>query len=45
MVEIWFAVGVNTFARNFEKTLALFQKVLLKPCCDEEQYLLNKYAQ
>ena len=35
-------VSVNTLARNFEKTLALVQEMLLEPRWDEEQFSLNK---
>src|SRR5665647_562013 len=35
-------VYVKTLARNFEKTLALVQEMLLEPRWDEEQFSLNK---
>jgi zinc protease len=35
-------VSVNTLARNFEKTLALVEEMLLEPRWDEEQFSLNK---
>ncbi|HWR75036.1 MAG TPA: pitrilysin family protein, partial [Bacteroidales bacterium] len=35
-------VSVNTLARNFEKTLALVEEMLLEPRWDEEQLSLNK---
>ena len=35
-------VSVNTLARNFEKTLALVEEMLLQPRWDEEQFSLNK---
>jgi zinc protease len=35
-------VSVKTLARNFEKTIALVQEMLLEPRWDEEQFSLNK---
>ncbi len=35
-------VSVSTLARNFEKTLALVEEMLLQPRWDEEQFSLNK---
>ena len=35
-------VSVRTLARNFEKTIALVQEMLLEPRWDEEQFSLNK---
>ena len=35
-------VSVNTLARNFEKTVALVEEMLLEPRWDEEQFSLNK---
>lgn len=35
-------VSVNTLARNFEKTIALVQEILLQPRWDEEQFALAK---
>jgi zinc protease len=35
-------VSVSTLARNFEKTLALVEEMLLEPRWDEEQFSLNK---
>jgi zinc protease len=35
-------VSVNTLTRNFEKTLALVEEMLLEPRWDEEQFGLNK---
>jgi zinc protease len=35
-------VSVNTLARNFEKSLALVEEILLEPRWDEEQFALNK---
>ena len=35
-------VSVNTLARNFEKTVALVQEMLLEPRWDEEQFGINK---
>jgi zinc protease len=35
-------VSVNALARNFEKTLALVEEMLLEPRWDEEQFSLNK---
>jgi zinc protease len=35
-------VSVSTLARNFEKTLALVEEMLLEPRWDEEQFSLNQ---
>jgi zinc protease len=35
-------ISVNTLSRNFEKTLALVEEMLLEPRWDEEQFSLNK---
>ena len=35
-------VSVSSLARNFEKTLALVQEMLLEPRWDEEQFSINK---
>ncbi|MGE5350348.1 MAG: M16 family metallopeptidase [Actinomycetota bacterium] len=35
-------ISVNTLSRNFEKTLALVEEILLEPRWDEEQFSLNK---
>jgi len=35
-------VSVSSLARNFEKTLALVEEMLLEPRWDEEQFALNK---
>jgi zinc protease len=35
-------VSVNTLARNYEKSLALVEEILLEPRWDEEQFALNK---
>ncbi|MCU0378373.1 MAG: insulinase family protein [Bacteroidales bacterium] len=35
-------VSVNALARNFEKTLALVEEMLLEPRWDEEQFSINK---
>jgi zinc protease len=35
-------VSVSTLARNFEKTIALVEEMLLEPRWDEEQFSLNK---
>ncbi len=35
-------VSVSSMARNFEKTLALVEEMLLEPRWDEEQFSLNK---
>jgi zinc protease len=35
-------VSVRTLARNFEKTIALVQEMLLEPRWDEEQFSINK---
>jgi len=35
-------VSVRTLARNFEKTLALVEEMLLEPRWDEEQFSINK---
>ena len=35
-------ISVNTLARNFEKTLALVEEMLLEPRWDEEQFNLAK---
>ncbi len=35
-------INVNTLARNFEKTLALVEEMLLEPRWDEEQFALAK---
>lgn len=35
-------ISVNTLARNFEKTLALVEEMLLQPRWDEEQFAINK---
>ncbi len=35
-------VSVNSLSRNFEKTLALVEEILLEPRWDEEQFALNK---
>jgi zinc protease len=35
-------VSVNTLARNFEKTVALVEEMVLEPRWDEEQFSLNK---
>jgi zinc protease len=35
-------ISVNTLARNFEKTLALVEEMLLQPRWDEEQFSINK---
>jgi zinc protease len=35
-------VSVTTMARNFEKTIALVEEMLLEPRWDEEQFSLNK---
>jgi zinc protease len=36
------SVSVNTLSRNFEKTLALVEEILLQPRWDEEQFAINK---
>ncbi len=36
------SVSVNSLSRNFEKTLALVEEMLLEPRWDEEQFALNK---
>jgi zinc protease len=36
------SIRVSTLARNFEKTLALFEEMLLEPRWDEEQFALAK---
>jgi len=36
------SIDVNTLARNFEKTLALVEEILLEPRWDEEQFALAK---
>jgi len=36
------SINVNTLARNFEKTLALVEEMLLEPRWDEEQFELAK---
>jgi zinc protease len=36
------SVDVNTLSKNFEKTLALVEEILLEPRWDEEQYALSK---
>jgi zinc protease len=36
------SIDVNTLARNFEKTLALAEEMLLEPRWDEEQFALAK---
>ncbi len=46
-ISIWggqenITVSVNTLARNFEKTLALVEEMLLEPRWDEEQFSINK---
>jgi zinc protease len=35
-------ISVNTLSRNFEKTLALVEEILLEPRWDEEQFALAK---
>jgi zinc protease len=35
-------VSVNTLSRNFEKTLALVEEMVLQPRWDEEQFAINK---
>jgi zinc protease len=35
-------VSVSTLARNFEKTLAIVEEMLLEPRWDEEQFSINK---
>ena len=35
-------VSVNALARNFEKTIALVEEMLLEPRWDEEQFSINK---
>lgn len=46
-ISIWggqenITVSVSSLARNFEKTLALVQEMLLEPRWDEEQFSINK---
>jgi len=46
-INIWggdenITVSVNTLARNFEKTLAIVEEMLLQPRWDEEQFAINK---
>jgi zinc protease len=46
-ISIWggqenITVSVSALARNFEKTLALVQEMLLEPRWDEEQFSINK---
>ncbi|MBA4321520.1 MAG: peptidase M16 [Odoribacter sp.] len=36
------SISVNTLARNFEKTIALVEEILLEPRWDEEQFALAK---
>jgi zinc protease len=36
------SINVNTLARNFEKTIALVEEMLLEPRWDEEQFALAK---
>jgi zinc protease len=36
------SINVNTLARNFEKTIALVEEILLEPRWDEEQFALAK---
>ena len=36
------SIDVSTLARNFEKTLALVEEILLEPRWDEEQFALAK---
>ena len=36
------SVNVSTLAKNFEKTLALVEEMLLEPRWDEEQFALAK---
>jgi zinc protease len=36
------SVNVTTLARNFEKTIALVEEMLLEPRWDEEQFTINK---
>lgn len=35
-------ISVNSLSRNFEKTLALIEEMILEPRWDEEQFALNK---
>lgn len=37
-------ISVNTLARNYEKTLALVEEILLEPRWDEEEFALAKEA-
>ena len=46
-INIWggqedITVSVSSLARNFEKTLALVEEMLLNPRWDEEQFSINK---
>ncbi len=46
-ISIWggqenITVSVSSLARNFEKTLALVEEMLLEPRWDEEQFSINK---
>ncbi len=36
------SIDVSTLARNFDRTLALVEEILLEPRWDEEQFALNK---
>lgn len=36
------SISVNTLSRNFEKTIALVEEMLLEPRWDEEQFAINK---
>ena len=38
----YITVSVNTLSRNFEKTVALVEEMLLEPRWDEEQFALNR---
>lgn len=40
----YIAISVNTLARNYEKTLALVEEILLEPRWDDEEFELAKTA-